>query len=72
MLQTALTGDRKSNAKLREALGRDSKGNASIGIHAVAIGLAFLNSWIALVLYVAVGLLWLIPDKRFEAKLLGR
>jgi hypothetical protein len=32
----------------------------------VAIGLAFVQPWIAIVLYIAVALLWFVPDRRIE------
>ena len=66
LLQQSLLADAGANAKLREAIGRDLKGKASFVLYAAAIGLAFVSSWIALALYVAVGLMWLIPDRRFE------
>jgi uncharacterized membrane protein len=37
-----------------------------MGLYAVAIALAFVNRWIAVGVYVAVALLWLIPDRRLE------
>jgi len=32
----------------------------------VAIGLAFVNNWIAFSFYVFVAMIWLIPDRRIE------
>jgi len=37
-----------------------------IVIHLIAIGVSFWRPWIAGVLYVAVALMWLVPDKRIE------
>jgi len=51
---------------LAKALGKDTKGNISIMLYAVAIPLAFVNQWIAATLYVIVALMWLIPDTRIE------
>jgi uncharacterized membrane protein len=48
------------------ALDRDWKGQASVAIYAVAIGLAFLNPLLAFGLYVLVSMLWFIPDRRIE------
>jgi TMEM175 potassium channel family protein len=36
-------------------------------MYAVAIPLAFISPWIASVLYVAVALIWFVPDRRIEA-----
>ncbi len=57
---------RGMNAALAAAIGSDFKGKISLGFYAVAIPLAFVNQWIADALYVAVILLWLIPDRRIE------
>jgi uncharacterized membrane protein len=51
---------------LQAAIGRDEKGVISVVIYAMAIGLAFVNRWTSLGLYVAVAIMWLIPDRRIE------
>lgn len=67
LLQRALVSDKLSNARLREAIGRDIKGKLSFVVYATAIGLAFIAPWLALTLYILVALWWLIPDRRIEA-----
>jgi uncharacterized membrane protein len=57
------------DSTLATALGRDSKGKISLVIYALAILLAFVNVWLANLLYVLVALMWLIPDRRIEKKL---
>ena len=37
--------------------------------YVVAIPLAFVHTGIAILLYVSVALLWLVPDRRIEAHL---
>ena len=54
---------------LATALGSDFKGKISIVIYAVAIALAFVNSWISFALYVLVAIMWIIPDRRIEGRL---
>lgn len=56
------------HSALGEALGKDWKGKISLGIYAVAIGLAFVSSALAFALYVLVAVIWFIPDRRIEAK----
>jgi uncharacterized membrane protein len=51
---------------LAQALGRDVKGKASVVTFAVSVALAFVSPWIALAGYVAVALMWFVPDRRFE------
>ena len=40
--------------------------------YATAIPLAFVNPWLSHFLYVAIALLWFLPDRRIEAELAGR
>jgi len=54
---------------LATAVGSDLKGIISIVIYVVAIGIAFISSWIAVALYVAVAIMWLVPDRRIEKNL---
>jgi uncharacterized membrane protein len=54
---------------LAVALGRDYKGKASLVCYILAIGLAFVNNWIACGLYVVVAIIWLVPDPRIERQI---
>jgi uncharacterized membrane protein len=56
-------------SELRLALGRDYKGKVSLAAYAAAIPLAFVNRWLAIAIYVAIALLWLVPDRRIESRL---
>ncbi len=56
---------------LAEAIGKDEKGLRSLYLYSAAIVLAFLSPWLAAALYVAVAIMWLIPDRRIENKLIG-
>ena len=51
------------------AIGGDFKGLISLVVYAIAIPLAFVSSALAWVLYAAVEILWLVPDRRFERTL---
>ena len=55
-----------ADSLLAKAIGKDFKGNISVLVYVVSIPLAFANQWIAQLLYVAVALMWLVPDKRIE------
>ena len=50
------------------ALGRDVKGRVSLVVYAAAIGLAFVRPWIAYALFVAVAVLWFVPDRRLSRR----
>ncbi|QDU97933.1 TMEM175 family protein [Lignipirellula cremea] len=66
MLQAALVARPHRNVRLQAALGSDLKGLFSIGLYGLGIGLAFVQPWIALVLYLLVAGIWFLPDRRFE------
>lgn len=51
---------------LQRAVGVDWKGRASLVLYLVAMVAAFWAHWLAQALYVAVALLWLVPDRRIE------
>ena len=72
ILQTALVRGEGPGSKLGNAVGRDLKGKISAGIYVVAILLAFVNRWISSALYVVVALIWFIPDRRIETKLVPK
>jgi TMEM175 potassium channel family protein len=57
------------NPRLAAAVGSDMKGRLSLLLYATAIGLAFVNQWISDAIYVAVALIWLVPDRRIENEL---
>jgi uncharacterized membrane protein len=46
------------------AIGSDRKGNLSLLMYVVAVSSAFAFQWVAFALYVAVALIWLVPDRR--------
>jgi len=66
ILARALVTHHGKDSKLAMALGKDSKGIASLVIYAAAIPLSFVNPWIAFGMYVLVAVIWFIPDRRIE------
>jgi uncharacterized membrane protein len=68
VLERTLIGVEGNQSKLGQAVGRDYKGLASLVIYTVAVVLAFVNPWIAFALYIAVAVLWFIPDRRLERR----
>ena len=52
--------------RLRAALGRDVKGKVSPAIYVAGILLAFVHPLLAVACYVAVAVIWLVPDRRVE------
>ena len=66
LLQTTLVAADGGRAALSRAVGRDFKGKLSVVLYVCAIPLAYLSQWIADALYVAVALMWIVPDRRIE------
>ncbi len=52
-----------------DALGRDFKGKISMVIYLAGIPLAFVRPWMACLFYLAVTVMWLVPDRRIEKKI---
>ncbi|HYN83756.1 MAG TPA: TMEM175 family protein [Pyrinomonadaceae bacterium] len=69
ILVRTLVSHHGRDSALAKAVGKDFKGKASVVLYAVAIPLAFFNSWLACALYVVVAVMWLIPDRRIERAL---
>ena len=69
ILQNVLVGIEGPRSDLAKAVGKDPKEWISVGLYAVAVPLAFLNTWISGAIYVLVVILWLIPDPRIEARI---
>jgi uncharacterized membrane protein len=57
------------DSALATALGSDFKGQVSIVLYLVAIGLSFVSPELACGVYVLVAVMWLIPDRRIEKTL---
>jgi uncharacterized membrane protein len=72
ILQRAIVAGEGRDSLLAVAVGRDIKGNLSPVLYVLAIAAAFVRPWIADALYVAVALMWLVPDRRIERALAGR
>jgi uncharacterized membrane protein len=71
ILQTIIIASEGRQSRLALAIGSDWKGWVSPVLYALAIGLAFVSPWIADAIYVLVALIWLVPDRRIEARFAG-
>jgi uncharacterized membrane protein len=66
-LQAVIISAEGPGAPLAAAVGRDKKGKLSMVLYLTAIPLAFVTQFLSVALYVAVALMWLVPDRRIEA-----
>jgi uncharacterized membrane protein len=64
LVRTLIRANGRTSA-IAQAIGSDVKGYASLGLYAAGVVLAFVSPWIAYAFYVAVALLWFVPDRRF-------
>ncbi len=68
ILQNAIIGIQGPGSKLKAAVQGDLKGKISVLCYLVAIPLAFVDRRISIALYVAIALVWLVPDRRIESR----
>jgi uncharacterized membrane protein len=64
LVRTIIRANGRDSA-VAAAVGSDRKGNVSIALYAAGVGLAWVSPWIAYGLYVAVAVVWFVPDRRF-------
>jgi uncharacterized membrane protein len=72
LLVRALIARHGEGSVLATAIGRDFKGNISLVAYVLAILLTSVNPLIACAIYIAVAILWLVPDRRIERALADR
>ena len=66
ILTTVMTAHEGPNSDVAHAIGRDRKGKTSLALYGIGIALAFVLPVASLALYVAVAMIWFIPDRRVE------
>ena len=67
LLLAALLRANDQDAPIVRAAQRGRKGPITILAYLLAIALTFFWPLVAVVIYIAVALMWLVPDKRFES-----
>ena len=68
LLVRRLIAHHDKNAALAEAIGDDRKGKISIVLYLAGIALTWFAAWLGFLAYVCVAVMWLIPDRRIERK----
>lgn len=68
-LELALIAVNGPESELAKAVGNRRKEFISLALYASGIGLAFVNPWIAVAIYIGVAVMWLAPDRRIETRL---
>ena len=71
LLAAAIVALNGPESMVARAIGGDRKGKLSLTGYVVAIPLAFVAPWIAILLYLVIAAVWLVPDRRIERRLTG-
>nr|HEX4634747.1 TMEM175 family protein [Rhizomicrobium sp.] len=66
IMQKVIIRMQGDSSRLKAVLGRDVKGTVSPFLYLAGILFSFVAPWAALLCYLAVTFLWLVPDKRIE------
>jgi len=66
ILQSSIIAVDGADSTLARAVQHDWKGKASLALYVTGIACAYIRPWISDALYVAVALMWLVPDRRIE------
>lgn len=67
-LARCLIANHPKNSTLAEALGGDRKGKVSIALYLAGVLLSWFAAWLGFLVYVGVAVMWLVPDRRIEEK----
>ena len=71
MLVRALVAQHSEESVLTAAIGKDWKGMASVVLYVLALPMAFVSPITACGLYLVVAVIWLVPDRRIESRLVN-
>jgi uncharacterized membrane protein len=67
ILQRTIIAANGRDSRLAVALGDDWKGKLSLMLYFLGVALAFMWPWVAILIYVTVAVMWLVPDTRIES-----
>ena len=68
-LVRAIAAQNERSSELAELVKDDRKAKVSTVLYLVAVAAAFWRAWLAEAIYAVVALLWIVPDRRIEARL---
>jgi uncharacterized membrane protein len=68
ILKNSLLNHHDKSSLIHQMVGSHNKEYLSLGIYFIGILLAFFNTYIAILLFMGVGFVWLLPDTRIEKK----
>jgi uncharacterized membrane protein len=66
ILKNTILQNHTKSHPIHQMIGSHKKEYLSIGIYIIGIVLAFFNVYLALILFISVGVVWFLPDTRIE------
>ena len=67
ILQNRIIQNHQEDFPLRQVVKNDKKGKLSLLLYLVGVGVSFISPWFGILLYIAVLVMWFIPDKQIES-----
>jgi len=68
ILKILILKNHEKTDSIHEMIGSHKKEYISLAIYSIGIGLAFIHSYIAIICFMGVALVWFLPDTRIERK----
>ena len=66
ILQATIIKHHDEDFVLSKIVGKDIKGKSSFILYVLGTSLSFVSTWIAIICYIIVAIIWVVPDKRIE------
>jgi uncharacterized membrane protein len=66
VLQKSIIASDGENSVLKKAVGADWKGKVTSGLIVLAIIFSFFQTYLSLIMYILITIIWMVPDKRIE------
>jgi uncharacterized membrane protein len=72
LLQRTIIASEGIQSKIKTAIGNDLKGKTSLVCYVCGIAMSWIWPAVSVAIYVAIALMWLVPDRRIEVNLSGK
>jgi uncharacterized membrane protein len=69
VLERSLILAEGDESQVKRAVGAGAKESISFALYVASMPAAFLSPYISIAIFVGVSIMWLVPDRRFEARL---
>ena len=66
VLQRSIIAADGENSALKKAIGNDWKGKVTSGLIVLAVISSFFLTYLSLIIYILITIIWMVPDKRIE------